>query len=483
MSVIALLLAACGSEGGIHDLVPVLAFEPDDLPFGDVGPPLSSQRDLLVENVGAADLEVALGVDGGAGTFTISNTELTLRPGEIAAVPMTFTPTTFADYAATVHLDTNDPDHRHATVALSGRGVDLPFPDIVIEPGLTIERPTVAPGTEDTFTFVVRNVGDAPLLLGAITLDGPPVFDLVYAPSLFTLGPGNGDSVVVAYSPTTAVGEVATVTLPSNDPDEHTIDVLLVGNGGGTFDRPVAAIDCPTEVLLTGPEWVHLDGSGSFDPAGALPLTWSWTVASRPPASDAAIPLDPTDTPAIDLYTDVAGEWTVDLVVTNTFGTASLPTSCVFGARPEDDLHVELSWSTPEADVDLHLVQDGSLPFDCPGDCFFDAPNPEWAVVGDPDDDPRLDIDDLAGFGPENINLAEPAAGSYDVFVHLYNPRDDTSTTATVEVWLGGLAVWTGSAVLDEDGALWEVGTIVWPAGTFTPSGTAITIDGHGGCN
>ena len=44
---IALMLAfACGNEGTIRDLEPVLEVEPDTLTFGDVGPPLSAQRDL-----------------------------------------------------------------------------------------------------------------------------------------------------------------------------------------------------------------------------------------------------------------------------------------------------------------------------------------------------------------------------------------------------------------------------------------------------
>src|SRR5262245_39811288 len=98
MPVIPWLLAACGSEGGIQSLEPVLAAAPDTLAFGDVGPPLSDALDLLVANVGAADLEVGLSIDGGAGTFTLETTDLTLRPGEVATVPVTFIPATFADY-------------------------------------------------------------------------------------------------------------------------------------------------------------------------------------------------------------------------------------------------------------------------------------------------------------------------------------------------------------------------------------------------
>jgi hypothetical protein len=94
-----------------------------------------------------------------------------------------------------------------------------------------------------------------------------------------------------------------------------------------------------------------------------------------------------------------------------------------------------------------------------------------------------LDIDDVVGFGPENINLLEPADGQYAVHVHAFDLRDDATVTATVHVWLGGIHTWTGDVVLDEQNQLWPVGTIDWPAGTFVPSADPLEIVLPSFCN
>lgn len=60
--------------------------------------------------------------------------------------------------------------------------------------------------------------------------------------------------------------------------------------------------------------------------------------------------------PIAHFTTDVAGEYTVGLVVTNTDGVSSAKRSCKMDAIPTEQLHVELSWSTNSADLDLHLV-------------------------------------------------------------------------------------------------------------------------------
>ncbi len=481
MSVMLFLLLSCTSEAPIRSLVPVLGVQPAELTFPDVGPPLSATLPLFVGNSGDADLSVSLSLDSDA--FSLGADALVLAPGETAEVPVTFTPPTLLSYDAVVHLESNDPEHPTSTVPVSGRGVDLPLPDIEIEPAHTLEKEDVAVGASHEFVFQILNTGNAPLVLGDIAVDAPSVFSVLYLPSGFTLGPGDSDVVAIAYAPTSDAGEVARITIPSNDPDEPVTTVLLIGNGGGDFDRPVAVIDCPSEVLLTGPEWLMLDGSGSFDPAMVDPLTFAWTVTARPPASDASIAIDPDDTESIDLYVDVAGTWSVELVVTNALGTTSDPATCTFSAAPEDDLHVELSWSTPFADVDLHLVQEGATLFDCDEDCFYANQHPDWGLVGDQDDNPRLDLDDVVGFGPENTNIARPADGIYELYVQVYAPNDDPATTATVEVWVGGLHAWSGSMVLDLQFETWHVGTFTFPAATFAPISDPLLIVPPTSCN
>lgn len=473
------LLAGCANEPQLRNLVPVIAVAPDAVRYGDVGPPLTATEPVFVTNSGAADLEIdGIELHGDQGAFSFDvELPLVLEPGEERRIPVTFAPKTYRDYAGRISFTSNDRERRSPSVRLIGRGVDLPFPDIEILPSRTIAPDyggeVVPVGETALMTFQIWNLGDADLRLGEIEIAGPtgqpaPQFTEVYDQSHAVVPPGQFAAVVYGYQPDDEVGDLGIVTIPSDDPDEPELVVQLDGNGAVV--QPIAEIACPDEVLLTGPEWLHLSGAGSHDPSGYEPLQYAWTVTQRPDAADASVPLDPSTTEEVDLYVDVAGTWTVELRVVNTLGAVSEPAVCSFGAVPEDGLHVELSWDAASADVDLHLVQAGYDLFDVPEDCNYCNKSPRWSAAGG-DDDPRLDIDDQGGFGPENINiLSPPADGAYEVRVHYFDDHGDGPVVATVKVWLEGIEVYSGDKVLTWN-QVWSVGTARWPSPTFTANG------------
>lgn len=471
-----LATAACTSEPGIRNLVPVIAVAPEAVFFGDVGPPLTETQQVFVENSGGADLEISeIATAGGANAFQLDvAAPLVLGPGEELALDVTFAPRTFTDYTGQLVITSNDKERDRVSVKLTGRGVDLPFPDIEIRPSQTVAPDydgLVPIGESAVMTFEIWNVGDADLNLGTIAVDLPQFTEITaYGQSGARVPPDQFVSMFYVYTPDDAGGHLGQVTIPSDDPDEPETIVQLNGNEG--IELPVAVINCPDEVLLTGPEYVDLSGAASFDPAGFEPLLYSWTVTGKPAASDPDILLDPSDTEEIELYVDVAGQWTIELRVLNTLGAMSHPAVCTFMAIPEDDLHVELSWDTTASDLDLHLVQSGFQLFDTPEDICWCNRTPDWGAAGD-DDDPRLDIDDVAGIGPENINILHPADGDYDVRVQYYQTHGDGPSIATVHVWLDGVEVYTGSQALSSDEE-WFVGTAHWSAADFTPIGTVV---------
>ena len=114
----------------------------------------------------------------------------------------------------------------------------------------------------------------------------------------------------------------------------------------------------------------------------------------------------------------LVGDYTVLLTVQNDNGVSSgvsEQAKVTFRASPESFLHVQLTWNHVANDQDLHLTHPSAGGHFCSfqGDCFYTNKEPQWF---DSDDagkgpNPRLDIDDTNGLGPENINIDRPQEG------------------------------------------------------------------------
>lgn len=451
---------ACNGDNNINALHPEISVAPPDaLAFGDVVVLQSASQEIYISNGGRAPLEVALAIEGGDGTFSVAESSHTVEPDDTWTVPVTFAPSTFLDFAGALKITSNDAESPSLTIALTGTGVDAPTPDIELD-ALAVDFGTVDLGDHDTRYLEIRNVGDANLEIGTLVQQGSGAFHLVSDPSRSIVAPGASLPVILEYEPANDLGDTATLTIPSDDPDEGSVTVTLLGNGGGDYDYPVARIDCPDGA--EPPEWLRLDGTGSEDPSGGT-LTYAWSLSDRPTGSQAK--LDPDDESSVELYADIAGNYEVQLVVTNEIGVPSAPARCVIAAIPKDALHVELTWDGGTSDLDLHLAEDGASLFDSPDDACFCNPRPSWADAGT-DDDAHLDLDDRSGYGPENINVLAPKDGTYLVRVHYFEDNGDGDVLATVRVYSYGVLVDTVTETLSRD-QVWEVGQVNWPAGTL----------------
>jgi len=465
--VIAFVLLACTQQGPeLVVLEPEIQIAPPVLEFGPVGLLAPETKNLIVANGGRADLSIELSLDREEAIFGVDAPAepWIVGPREEVLLPITFRPATFRRYSAQLRFDSNDEERPTVWVALRGEGADLPYPDIDVRPSRTVEIDGPGIGVVE-----VHNEGEEVLEVTALRLEGDPAFSLAVDPldgtEVWPIAPGSSSTLLVDYDPPDPEGEVADLFIESNDPDESSLQVRLLGNGGGDFGRPVAVIDdCPTAGFsLAGPTTLILDGSASNDPGGLGPLTYEWRILQRPDGSDADIPLDPDDQDFAEVYVDVAGPWAVELVVSNALDTASEPAICSFGAAPADALYVELSWNTPNADMDLHLIEGNSTDiFQVPEDCNWCNQTPNWGASG-PADDPRLDIDDLAGFGPENINLFQPRPGIYQVKVHYFRRNGDAVVNPRIRVWLNGAEATSTIEPLRramEYNEVWDVGLI-----------------------
>ncbi len=225
---------------------------------------------------------------------------------------------------------------------------------------------------------------------------------------------------------------------------------------------------------------VTLDGSASYDPGGEGIAAFAWTLVSRPPDSTAT--LQDADRPFPTFWADVAGPYTVELVVENGAGVwDTSPDRAVIDARPDARFYVQLVWDQ-DVDLDLHLLDGDSELYRRPGDCTHCNKHPDWGVAGLVDDDPSLDWDSGRGGEPETVTIQDPAAGEYRIRVHYFGRNGDAycgsqgaacpTTNATVRLFIDGAEAGSWTRAMTRSGDVWHVASVQWPALTATTEDT-----------
>lgn len=234
----------------------------------------------------------------------------------------------------------------------------------------------------------------------------------------------------------------------------------------------VAVCSALPDTIIAVDETSTWSGSGSYDTRGLEIVDYAWELVAVPAGSAATMPSGGADRNGF--VADVVGTYTAALVVTNVLGETSPPCTASLTAVPDAALWIEMYWTTAGDDMDLHLLKPrGALETD--GDCYYancttSAPGLDWGTSGDPTDDPILALDDIAGTGPENINIEAPASGDYTIYVHDYpGSVYNGSTEVTVNVYIGGLLEWSDTRSVTDEGSYEAFASINWPAGVVTP--------------
>jgi hypothetical protein len=237
-------------------------------------------------------------------------------------------------------------------------------------------------------------------------------------------------------------------------------------------DNQLATKPEPPVAVIEGPETaspldvVLFDGTASYSEQSPI-VEWTWSVASSPSGSHAEIVPDAANPKQAVFRVDIAGDYEIELEVTDDRGMDGTD-RWRFSAVPWQTVHVELTWDRADTDVDLHLVSEseGGAFHTEPFDCYYENTNPDWGTAGVTVDDPAIDIDDVDGYGPENVSLNEPKEGyRYRVSAHYFDDRGLGSSTVTVRIYLSGLLRYEGIHPLERTGSGWDVATIDWPSG------------------
>lgn len=109
-------------------------------------------------------------------------------------------------------------------------------------------------------------------------------------------------------------------------------------------------------------------------------------------------------------------------------------------------------------------------------DCAYANRAPEWGIAGRTDD-PRLDIDDPRGFGPEAITLDEPEDGTYTAAVHYFTDRISEDADAFLEIYVKGELIDTvGPQRLTAQCQTWLAASLVREGGPIDGTWQFVTV-------
>ena len=241
---------------------------------------------------------------------------------------------------------------------------------------------------------------------------------------------------------------------------------------------PVALCDVtpnPVSPPFESATWV---GNNSYDPDGGSIVEYSWELISLPGGSTSVMPTGSGN--RYPFTPDMAGDYVGQLVVTNNAGLESEPCEVILSSNPAENLWIEMFWEFPDDDMDLHLLAPGGTYNNSATDCYYSNCTPsvewlydmDWGIAGYEGDDPSLDLDDIAGTGPENINILDPQTdGVYTVIVHdyqgstsdVYGPNE-----VTVNIYINGTLEWTDTRSISGDNTVNEFAQVNWSTGTVT---------------
>ncbi|MBI2374537.1 MAG: hypothetical protein HYV07_11130 [Deltaproteobacteria bacterium] len=210
-------------------------------------------------------------------------------------------------------------------------------------------------------------------------------------------------------------------------------------------------------------------------------LRRTWTVVSQPLGSD--VTPYPNDSPSSSIHPLLSGEYVLRYTVIDSDLEAVSCETRLY-ARSDDALRVELIWnptlseSAHQSDVDLHMLHPNARRWwDSTLDCHYLNTNPEWSAAG-PNDNPRLDLDDVDGRGPENINIRTPPINaSYRVGVHYFSDHGYGPSEVYVNVYCFDVLKQAFGPTTLTDDQFWKVADV--RMGAMSCTVTAILAAGQ----
>jgi hypothetical protein len=412
-----------------------------------------------------------------------------------SVVSVKFAPTVEGPVSAVVRIKSdgeNLGEGEDVLINLTATGTSRCQPDINVLPS-TCDFGDVGVGATGFCDLSIENVGECELVISDLgfTPETPQtVFGAQSAVNIpLTIPGGTATSIRLYARPSTATVFSGGMVISSFDPDEPEVVVPLTVRGAqaptcvarvsrinnAPNNNPSPAIEPLDAIELSA------DQSTASRQGGTI-QSWQWQLIDQPPESSATLEFsDRRETNFVFSSAagrvrgiDVAGTFTVGLIVTDDLGARSTQCTIALNAVPRSGLHVQMTWDTSSNDIDLHLARNGTS-WCSSDDCHYGNRNPNW---GGGNANPSLDIDDLSGFGPENITIESPNDGNYTVGVDYYS--GSVPSTVTVKIFIGGQLEYEGFHFLSD--GVWQPARIDVRNGTSTITELDSTARPSGSC-
>jgi hypothetical protein len=273
--------------------------------------------------------------------------------------------------------------------------------------------------------------------------DAPPPPD---APLADTPSANMPDAATVSYDPTGGIvtpGEHGGAGCPDSDATTFTIAA------GAVTSNPFTGI-------VTGAEGngvFYVRGTGNQELFGTIPTDASGNY-------NVTVPL-------------FCGAQLVKLHWTNATCAYDIVYDVTTDACADPDIRITVGWDDLGLDWELHLIKPGGKINDNATDCTWTScisTRPDWGVIGSTADDPTKDVDNTGHYGPENILLSGPEAGTYTVMVEHWNGGGSPMSDGTVILNVAGKPAVVQHVMDLAPFHVWTAATITYPGGIVTPS-------------
>lgn len=481
------LSAGCADES-LERLVPGLSLCPTEdalladcdrgVAFGEIPVTVPTEVELFVKSTGTSALRVQ-GADTADGWLSIAQLPDVVPRGltGLVRLQVLLQPDQLGPQSTTLTVESDDPARRSFSVSIELTGIPKPAPDIVLCEGDDCDIDVVDFGSvRRTRTvgreIVVQNIGNLELAVSDVFIRGsssfPGEFSLLSSTQDAVLQPGQAAAVVVAYGPADNGSDTVEFVVASDDPDTPEAVVQLVGASPENLPPIAVAIDevsAQTQLSARVEDLLSVDGVGSSDPEGD-PLVWRWTL-TVPAGSSAA--LDDASAARARFVPDRTGAYRASLIVVDSLGQESVASDVLYDVRPRFGFRATLAWAGAQ-DLDLHLVggaaPGASTSLFGPDDCGGEVRAVDFGQAALAVDDCVLFDDAPGGPAQEVIVIESVAAGTYGIWVHVFDDFGVRNAAAEVTLQVDdGAPILVQTQTLPGRCSAWHVADITFPGG------------------